>query len=95
MVNIRIWLKEHSQIKFSKTKLLKLHAIKSMMDIKDIDKYKYSGYGIGIDEKETSTHAGNGFCQNIIIFGDDLISSVRPNNKRKTNLFLVTVLRKD
>ena len=34
----------------------------------DIDKYKYSGYGIGFDMKGTLSK-GNGFGRNCIIFG--------------------------
>ena len=41
----------------------------------DIDKYKYSGYGIGFDRKGEFSFS-NGFGQNIIIFGADMSSSV-------------------
>ena len=33
----------------------------------DIDKYNYSGYGIGFDRKGTFSVV-NGFCRNCIIF---------------------------
>ena len=58
----------------------------------DIDKYKYSGYGIGFDRKETFS-VGNGFGRYCIIFGVDMISSVHVDNKKKD--FLVKVLQKN
>ena len=53
----------------------------------DIDKYKYSGYGIGFDRKGEFSF-GNGFGQNIIILGADMSSSVHASNKTKNNLVL-------
>ena len=35
----------------------------------DIDKYKYSGYGIGFDVKETFEFPDLAFGRNVIIFG--------------------------
>ena len=36
----------------------------------DINKYQYSGYGIGFDSKGTFSHPnGTSFGQNVIIFG--------------------------
>ena len=35
----------------------------------DIDKYGYSGYGIGFDRRSRFTFTGGGFSQNILIFG--------------------------
>ena len=36
----------------------------------DIDKYGYSGYGIGLDRKSAFSFPGGvGFAQNVIIFG--------------------------
>ena len=34
----------------------------------DIDKYGYSGYGIGFDRGEIFTFASGGFGQNVLIF---------------------------
>ena len=48
----------------------------------DIDNYKYSGYGIGFDRKGEFSF-GDGFCQNVIIFGADICSSTHVNNKTK------------
>ena len=47
----------------------------------DIDKYGYSGYGIGFDRSSYS-FPGGGFGQNIIIVGIDMSSSVHIDNKK-------------
>ena len=49
----------------------------------DIDKYKYSGYGIGFYRRSSFSFPGGGFGQNIIIFGADMGSSIHFDNKRK------------
>ena len=54
----------------------------------DIDKYGYSGYGIGFDRRSSFSFPGGGFGQNIIIFGADMCSSVRLDNKKKDILIL-------
>ena len=48
----------------------------------DIDKYKYSRYGIGFDRKGTFS-VGNGFGRNCIIFGVGRSSSVHVDNNKK------------
>ena len=48
----------------------------------DIDKYKYSGYGIGFDRRNVYLF-GNGFGRNVITFGVDMSSSVHVDNKGK------------
>ena len=48
----------------------------------DIDKYKYSGYGIGFD-RDSVYSVGNGFCRNVIIFGVYMSLSVHVDNKGK------------
>ena len=48
----------------------------------DIDKYKYSGYGIGFDRRGEFSF-GDGFGQNVIIFGVNMSSSVHANNKTR------------
>ena len=50
----------------------------------DVDKYKYSGYGIGFDGKGVFTHPTGSFGNNAIIFGVDMSSSVHIDNKKKT-----------
>ena len=53
----------------------------------DIDKYKYSGYGIGFDRNGEFSF-GNGLGRNCIIFGADLSSSSLDNNKKNNILAL-------
>ena len=53
----------------------------------DIDKYIYSGYGIGFNRRGKCSF-GDGFGQNGIIFGADMSSSVHANNKTKSILVL-------
>ena len=47
----------------------------------DINEYKNSGYGIGFAKKEEFSF-GNGFGRSCIIFGVDMTSSVRVDNKK-------------
>ena len=54
----------------------------------DIDKYKYSGYGIGFDSKGTFSYPSDGFGGNVIIFGADMSDAVHANNKTKSILVL-------
>ena len=49
----------------------------------DIDKYGYSGYGIGFDRKSSLSFPSGGFGQNVIIFGVDMSSSTHVDNKKK------------
>ena len=53
----------------------------------DIDKYKYSGYGIGFD-RHGEFSFGNGLGKNCIMFGADLSSS-SPHDNNKRNDILV------
>ena len=46
----------------------------------DIDKYGYSGYGIGFDRKTVFSFPSGGFRQNVMIVGADMSSS---SNKKK------------
>ena len=54
----------------------------------DIEKYKYSGYGIGFDRRSGILFPGGGFGQNVIIFGADMSSSIHIDNKKKDILVL-------
>ena len=47
----------------------------------NINKYRYSGYGIGFDRR-TSFSIGNGIGRNVIIFGVDMSSSLLIGNKK-------------
>ena len=53
----------------------------------DIDKFKYSGYGIGLDRHGTFS-VGNGFGKNVVIFGADVSSSVHVDSKKKGILII-------
>ena len=48
---------------------------------KNVDKHKFSRYGIGFDRKGTFS-VGNGFGRNCIIFGVDRSSSVHVDNNK-------------
>ena len=54
----------------------------------DIDKYGYSGYGIGFDRGSRFSFPGGGFGQNVLIFGVDMSSSPHIDNKKKDILVL-------
>ena len=50
----------------------------------DIDKYGYSGHGIGFDRRSGFSFPDGGFGQNVLIFGTDMSSSAHIDNKKKT-----------
>ena len=50
----------------------------------EIDKYGYSGYGIGFDRRGGFPFPGGGFGSNVIFFGVDMNSSVHVYNKKST-----------
>ena len=54
----------------------------------DIDKYGYSGYGIGFDRRSRFWFAGGRFGQNILIFGADMSFSAHIDNEKKNTLVL-------
>ena len=54
----------------------------------DIDKYGYSGYGIGFDRKSSFSFLGGGCGQNVIIFGAGMSFSAHIDNKKKYILIL-------
>ena len=54
----------------------------------DIEKYKYSGYGIGFDRRSSFSFTIGGFGQNTLIFGADISSSIHIDNKGKDILVL-------
>ena len=53
----------------------------------NINKYEYSGYGIGFDRR-ASFSIGNDIGRNVIIFGVDMSSSLLIGNKKKDILIL-------
>ena len=54
----------------------------------DIDKYKYSGYGIGFDRHGLFSHPNGGSGRNVKIFGVDLSSTTKIDNRKKDILIL-------
>ena len=56
----------------------------------DPDKYKYSGYGIGLDSRSEFSLSDGSIGKNVIIIGVDMSSSVHINNKEKDFLVLDT-----
>ena len=54
----------------------------------DIDKYKYFRYGIGFDGKVFYSHPNGGTGRNVVIFGVDMSSSTKIDNKGKDILIL-------
>ena len=59
----------------------------------DIDKYKYSGYGIGFDRHGSFSSPGTGLGRNVIIFGVDMSLSIdmslsKIDNSKKDILIL-------
>ena len=51
----------------------------------DIDKYKYSGYGIGFDRHGSFSSPGIGLGRNVT-FGVDMSSSPKIDNRKKNIL---------
>ena len=49
----------------------------------DINKYGYSGYGIGFDRRSSFSFPSGGFGQNVLIFGADMSSSAHIDNKKR------------
>ena len=56
----------------------------------DIEKYKYSGYGIGFDRRSSSSFPNGGFGQNVLIFDAEMSASIHIDNKKKDTLVVGT-----
>ena len=54
----------------------------------DVDKYKYSEYGIGFDSRASFALPNGGDGKNVTIFGADLSSTTHANNKARSILVL-------
>ena len=59
-----------------------------LIKISDLDKYKYTGYGIGFDSGAEFLFTDRNFEKNVIIFGADMSSYVHVDNKGKDILIL-------
>ena len=46
----------------------------------DIEKYGYSGYGIGFDRRGSFSFPSGGFGQKVLVFGADMSSSAQIDN---------------
>ena len=54
----------------------------------DIDKSKYCGYGIGFDRKSSFSFPADGLGKNVIIFGVDMSSLTKIDNRKKDIMIL-------
>ena len=54
----------------------------------DIDRYGYSGYGIGSDRRTVFSFSSDGFGQNVLMFGADMSLSAHIDNEKKDILVL-------
>ena len=54
----------------------------------DIEKYRYSGYGIRFDRRSSFSFPSGGCGQNVLIFGRDMNSSIHIDKKKKDILVL-------
>ena len=54
----------------------------------DLDKYKYSGYGIELESLSEFSFTDGSMEKNVIIFGVDMSSSVHIDNKNKDILIV-------
>ena len=68
--------------------MAQLHLIIVTTKNADIDKYGYSGYGIGFYRKSSFSFPDGGFGQTVLIFEADMSSSVHVDNKNKDILVL-------
>ena len=66
-----------------------LSGVVSLTETADIDKYGYSGYGIGFDKHGSFSFPGTGLGINVIIFGVDMSLSIKIDNSKKDILILV------
>ena len=54
----------------------------------DLDKYKYTGYGIAFYSRSEFLFTDRSYGKNVIVFGADMSSPVHVDNKRKDILIL-------
>ena len=53
-----------------------------------MDKYKFSGYGIGFDIHGLFSHPSCGTGRNVTVFGIDMSSSAKIDNRKKDIIIL-------
>ena len=61
----------------------------------DIDSCKYSWYGIGFDRHRSFSFPSTGLGRNVTIFGVDMSSSTKIDNRKNIFWFWIKVQRKD
>ena len=54
----------------------------------NINKYRYWGYGVGFDSHRSFSSPGIGLGKNVIVFGVDMSSSTKIENRKKDILIL-------
>ena len=54
----------------------------------DVNKYKYSEYRIACDRTSSFSFPGGGYGENVLIFGEDMNSSIHVHNNGKDILIL-------
>ena len=85
MVNIYIVYERTSNFNISDYTTLEnclFGSVKSTRNT-DIDKYGYSGYGIGFDRRVSFPFPGIALGRNVIIFGTDMSSSTKIDHQKK------------
>ena len=73
---------------YSKTTLTLVNCLFGVLSLTknaDVDKYKYSGYGIGFDRGSVYLLPSGNFGRNAIIFGVDMSSSVHVSSWKRSN----------
>ena len=60
-----------------------LLGVVSLTKNSNYNKYKYSEYGIGFDKHGRFSFPGTGLRQNVIVFGVDMSSSTKIDNRKK------------
>ena len=90
IINIYIVYDLESNLKYNPDFTLETFLFGAIKKTKntDVDKYKYSGYGIGFGGRGVFTHPTGSFDNNAITFGVDMSSSVHIENKGKDILVL-------
>ena len=83
MVNIYIVYELESNLNnFDPTRKNSLFGAVKITKNNDIDKYKYSRYGVGFDSGGAFSFPNGSFGENVIIFGVDMSSSCTPIIKK-------------
>ena len=65
-----------------------LLGVVSLTKNSNYNKYKYSEYGVGFDKHGRFSFPGTGLRQNVIVFGVDMSSSTKIDNRKKNILIL-------